>query len=254
MKRIRKELDAIAASVLLLLSVASVAYGYRHAFPADPDTERALLDQIFLGKRSYAIVQAGRCVGSVQTSLSEGKLFEFRAVLSLNLEAQTSAANEMPGAGNTPSPTIVLNAFFNPLGQLIRSSSQVRFQPFKVELQTRDVNPVTVLLATELNGLRQEKSYLLPGPIMLERKLENGTEGDEFRITYFHLQNLQLPALESTLSPLAARAGLSIEPTNDGCDGMEAAALDLQFLGKELAPIFNRFLKLPVGKDGFSDL
>ena len=152
-----KQLDlriAIAGFWAFLL-LAGIAY--RQALPFE-HPPIALLDPIPLARSQGHLLKKESCIGSIRTAVEgrEKRMLHGEGTADLVIGGQAVKAK------------LLLEAAFNPLGQLNESSLRIVFKGGWLQLKTMQVNPMALTITTFLAGEHAARALEMPGLVLLK--------------------------------------------------------------------------------------
>jgi len=208
--------DIYIAIFVLFAGVIGLGVSYpRLVLQERPQTP---LSDIRLGEYSYALVAAGRCVGSFSRSLSIEDQYEFdwEAELRVSYRGNVSRYSS-DGFGG-----------FNSLGQLVGVVVNIRGEETQIVIGLEEVNPIRLTVRGQIGQRSIDIIRSLPGPVEL---FEIGDQmvrvqyRDSTLPSFMGQQIAQQPLLDNMNFEFLEISGQS----DPGCADQEAA-LSLDYL------------------------
>ena len=218
----RKFLDAWVAGILFLGSGLLTHLAYGHISRGARDT-RIELGDLRPGSSYYQIYQKETCVGEAEVLFEQQELTRLRMEMSIRAEA---FGTEFPFHFET-------ETFFNPMGQLVRSKTEVESARSKLSVASLDVFPIQIDLSVSSPQTSYEQQMQIPGPRLL---IHDRLEG--YRIEYPELSKVVPPTFEQSLEQIHRDSPLRLVAVKEkeGCPADKSGRFRLSDLNLSALP------------------
>jgi len=151
--------DTALAACVVVLSGFLLSYTYDR-LTAESMRGGLLAQPLAVGRREFAIVSHGACVGRIsQDFRDESEVLHFEAEGELHV-----ALRGIKRVGR-----IKTLASFNVLGQMGAGGVALTGQDFFLNVALQEIDPIKVTVTGHVGGQKFEKQLTLPGPIELQR-------------------------------------------------------------------------------------
>ena len=213
----RSSFDTILSGALFLIFAGLSAYAYAAILKVEAPSH-VFMRAIGEGERKFKVMHDSSCVGEISTNLERGENTFVRS------RAEVNAAY---GRMKTTAKVSALLQF-NPLGQLLESSSEITARDTHIIIKTKDINPIRFQISATLATRNYEFNLNAPGPVLLKKSGANS-----YQIEYSQFRAGDGSLLKGVGSNLLTHAKLGIVDTVDAapeCAPAQRAYLDLASL------------------------
>lgn len=152
------KVELVISSAIFLLSSFLGLYSYRDIKTINQPNSFSI-QGINLGKNHYAIRKNNQCLAWFNTdfSLQPEITLAYNGAFKFNFKDQ-EYLSKMKGW-----------IFFNAFEQLVHAELKIDFADVKIEVQTKNTNPVEVSFLMTSDQREIKKAFQLPGPIMIKK-------------------------------------------------------------------------------------
>lgn len=217
---IRRNLDLIIASTILVSSTLIAIYAYASATESKKPLT-TFLSHITEGTSDLVIMNGNKCPGEIHTRF----IVEGSYGLKSTGVFRTSYGSDMEDANFTA------EAFFNPLNQFTRGEVHISTAKFSIEVKATNPNPIRVEITSQ-GSLSYAGSFSIPGPILIEKSGEKS-----YRINYPELPISDSPMITPMFQTFGNMLELSLLPSDETTKICSAKSVD-RF---NLIPVITKF-------------
>lgn len=215
--RKRPSFDTAASAILFLVFGGLSAYAYAAILKTEAPSH-VFMHSIAEGAKHFHVQHGTSCVGKISTTLSKGENTFVHSVAEVNAEY-----------GRTKT-TATINALyqFNPLGQLSESSSDIVARDTRINIKTKDINPMRIQISADLNNKHYDFTLSAPGPVILKK-----SGAGLYQIEYSQFRAGDGSLLKGFGTNLLSQTALSIvdaEPADTSCEQERRGYLDVAAL------------------------
>lgn len=212
-----RSLDTLLSGALFAIFAGLSAYAYANILKAEAPSH-VFMRAIVEGEKKFRIMHGASCIGEISTNLTRGENTFLHSV---------AEANASYGRMHT---TARINALlqFNPLGQLLESSSEITAQDTHIVVKTKDINPIRFQISATLGARHFDFTLTAPGPALLKK-----AGADSYQVEYSQFRAGDGSLLKGVGSNLLSQADLTIAETGEletSCPPAQRTYLDVAAL------------------------
>lgn len=156
-------IDVYLALLVLALGLVGSVHSYRliAALESAPPNTALLISE---GLSALALLDGSTCVGRAEITLSHDVDFNLSLAgeIALRLKDQIATA------------TFESNAIFNPIGQLRESETKIDSGGIGIDLVTKNVKPIDVMLTLRWPQSSRNMNFSIPSPLQLVKQGAGG--------------------------------------------------------------------------------
>jgi hypothetical protein len=163
-------LDVIIAALIVMLGSGGAVICYQKINEQQAPAQMLFTDILHPGEGHYDLVSQNKCVGSFNLTMVHDDI----TVLNGTMLLRTA------GLPDLQEITLSLAANFNPLGQLVDSTTRMIASRIEFIAETKGTNPLQVTVKSK--GLGKELNFAskIPGPLNLRENADG-----QFRLEYY---------------------------------------------------------------------
>lgn len=212
-------IDFWIALAVFVCSISGAVLTFSH-ISKEQHKQGVLVSGIEFGHTALLIRSGDACVGLITVEFSKSEE-------NLNLNADGFVNLRL--FGQQLAMSLSAEFLFNSLGQLGASKSQISLKDTQILLGSTKINPITVILRSNLKGTEFRREFSVPGPVSIKELPDQS-----YSVFYQPLRGpiaLPLRGLES--NPLFSSLRLSWEVDQQGashCPRGEMGAIDISAL------------------------
>ena len=152
------KIELLVSAVIFISSSFLGLYTYRDIRTINQPNSFSI-QGINLGKNHYAIRKNNQCLAWFNTdfTMQQEMTLAYSGAFKFNFKDQEYLSRVKGWA------------FFNAFEQLVHAELNVDFADLRIEVQTKNTNPVDVSLLMTSNQEEIKKSFQVPGPIMIKK-------------------------------------------------------------------------------------
>lgn len=195
-QKTRKYLDATVAALVLLSSGVLTALAYQQVSRSAVEA-RIPLGKISSGKTFFHILQKENCVGEFELLFEQQELVRLRLEMDLRVDVY----------GKLLPFHLQAEGFFNPMGQMVRSATELNALSSSFLAKSQDVYPIHLEVNIRSPQTSYEQELEVPGPVLLMGDSKKG-----FYLEYPELKKFFPQSYTASLSEVKSQGELRLFP------------------------------------------
>lgn len=210
---LRHYMEAFLTSAFLLIGAATTMLSLA-ALKSQEAPDYVLVKDLVDDTQYISLMHSGGCAGELRTSILSDRGLELHSsgVMSISYERKVLPAD------------FKLQAYFNPLGQLIEGMLEVKSLGAAIELKINGILPLKLHIKASGQGKLFERSLEVPGPLLIVKR------GGKYQIEYTAGGQTQSGLLGNLTSGFSRQMQINIlnQPTSHAaCLGQGRTPLDI---------------------------